>query len=119
MRHVVNAAKDEFPAELQRTWLLTALTAMYLIGQLMRFDEGDRRLLLSPDAGAGDSENTMRRLRELVEDVVRYLTARHERLASSEGYDNFRVDFKRQRTLLEMASEIVLLARSRARGDEE
>ena len=118
IRRTIDAAKEQFPSDLRRAWLLTALTAMYLTGQVMRFNEEDRALLLSPENGAGDSDSTMTRLTELVAHVVAFMSARHDAVVSRDGYDNFRVEFKRQRALLEMSSEISA-GRGRSRGDDE
>lgn len=111
LRSAIDQVKPEFPIELQRTWLLTALTAMYLAGQVMRSSADDRGLLLSPPEGEGDSEQTGERIADLVDHVKRYMASRHQRVIEEDGYDNFRVEFKRQRTLLEMSSEIVRAVR--------
>lgn len=115
MRRILDQARAQFPEELRRAWLLTALTAMYLVGQGMRFDEDHRRLLLSPEDGEGDSASTVALLDSLVETVRLYMSARHHKLVATDGYDNFRVDFKRQRTLLEMSSDFIRTAHTAAR----
>lgn len=115
IRRLLDQARTEFPEELRRAWLLTALTAMYLIGQAMRFDESQRRLLLSPNPGEGDSDSTVAELESLVTMVREYMSTRHGRLVETDGYDNFRVDFKRQRTLLEMSADFIRTAHTAAR----
>ncbi len=119
LRDEVQRARSKFPDDLRRAWLLTALTTMYLAGQLLRLDAADRALLFDPAEGSGDSAETRERLRQIVTAVLEFLSSRHERAKSESGWDNFRVDFKRQRTLIEMSSEVVRAARMRAREDNE
>lgn len=119
LRRALDEAKPRFPQDLRRAWLLTALTAMYLAGQGMRFDAEDRALLLNPEPGAGDSPATLARLEWLVDEVVSYMSQRHESLVETIGYDNFRVDFKRQRTLVELSSAFVRAIHQSARRSAE
>ncbi|WP_193611824.1 AIPR family protein [Nocardioides lijunqiniae] len=106
LRGVVNSFREQFPPSMRRAWLLTALTCMYLCGQLLRFDDDHNRVLLHPEVFEGDADVTVASLIPVAQFVVNFLNERHERSRESSEEDDFRVQFKRQRTLLEMSAEI-------------
>lgn len=102
LRQEVDATKDAYPADMRRAWLLTALTAMYLAGQILRADETTQPLLLEPATHEGDSKETKETLRGVAAFVASELVKHSDQSASSDT--DFRTDFKRQRTLLDLAS---------------
>lgn len=106
LRGVLDAKQEVFTAGMRRAWLLTRLTAMYLCGQIMRFDADYQELLLTPSAPDGDSLGTLSSLETLAIFVAEYLCSRQEVQIRSNESDDFRVEFKRQRTLLEMSAEV-------------
>lgn len=105
LREVIDVRQRAFPESMRRAWLLTRLTAMYLCGQVLRFDEDYEQLLLAPVAPEGDSQETRDRLAPVVSFVADYLVQRQNLTLHSEEPDDFRVEFKRQRSLLEMSAE--------------
>ncbi len=106
LRGVLDSKRDQFPTGMQRAWLLTALTCMYLCGQIMRFDDDYIQLLLHPAPPAGDAETTLASLDPVAQSVVNFLLARHDASRARGEEDDFRVEFKRQRSLLEMSAEL-------------
>ena len=108
-RHVQNH-KNRFPTEYQRSWQLTKLVAIYLIGQMMRASEDNKKLLEDPASALSRSE-TEGLLDHLAKLSSAVLKVRHDQFISQQELDNFKVDFKNETELLRLrdkAREIYL-----------
>lgn len=103
LRQEIDATRSFYPPDMRRAWLLTALTAMFLAGQILRTDDSLQALLLAPTSPEGDAEPTKTKFREVAAFVANRLVDYQSNSSTSEG--DFRTDFKRQRTLLDLASQ--------------
>jgi hypothetical protein len=103
IRQRVQASKAAFPDEYQRSWQLTALVATYLVGQLMRADADLVAWLDNPVAALSDSELDAK-LDLLVKNAAGTLTVRHDGFQQKEEFDDFKVAFKRESALKELAN---------------
>ncbi len=98
--------KSDFPADYQRAWRLVVLIVVYLAGQLLRAERATDQVVTTPDP---DSIAILTRqdLPHIMAFVTRQLNRHHEEQLNRFGFDNFRVDFKRQKTLRELSAKVV------------
>lgn len=98
----VDAAKARFPDDYRRSWILSSLVAVYLVGQLLRADETLRDLVADPRAALADGD-----LNGKIDTVVRHvagaLAVWHDERERVDGFDNFKVDFKNEERLRALA----------------
>lgn len=102
VRSRVELARSSFPLAYRRAWKLTALAAVFLVGQLLRADETLASELSDPRA-ALKNPSTTESIDVLVKHAVAALKVRHERFVASEEYDDFKVNFKNEGRLRELA----------------
>jgi hypothetical protein len=110
----VDAAKDRFPEEYRKSWILVSLIAVYLVGQLIRADEDLRGLLEDPAAALQEADIDAK-LDSVVRHVAGALQVWHNEREQAEGFDNFKVEFKnevRLRALSASAQAHYLYARA-------
>ena len=107
IREAVESQKGAFPQEYRRSWALTALVATYLVAQLLREDEEGRAWLDDPAAALTRESLVAARLEHLAGRVGRELTKYHEWRSKTDGFDDFKVDFKNRTTLRTLASDLV------------
>lgn len=100
----VQEAKDAFPAEYRRSWRLTQLVAVYLVGQMLRTDEAPD-LLDDPKNAMNDFEGTKGSIDKLVKFAAATLKVRHDKKKKAQQLDDFKVDFKRESELLELGDK--------------
>jgi len=104
IRRTIERERGSFPEPYQRAWRLTALTAAYVWGQLMRSDPDLAPLLLDPPRqGIEDSIGAL----PLADFVPQYFGRHHQQKTELRGYDDFKVDFKQQRALNDLAAVAV------------
>lgn len=94
----VDAAKDRFPEDYRKSWSLVSLVAVYLVGQLLRADDGLRTLVADPSAGLQDDE-TEAKLDTIARHVAGALQVWHNEREQEDGFDNFKVEFKNEERL--------------------
>lgn len=102
VRSRVEVAKPLFPAAYRTAWQLTALVAVFLVGRLLRADETVASSLADPTSALEESSTTGS-IDLLVKHAVAALTVRHDSFAESEEHDDFKVDFKNETKLRELA----------------
>jgi AIPR protein len=101
IRQRVEANKSRFPEDYRRAWSLTALVAVYLVGQLMRTDDDLEEMLYDPEEALQDGELNAT-LDQLVRHVIGTLRQRAENKRTAEAFDDFKVDFKNETVLTDL-----------------
>ncbi len=99
VRQRVEAGKKRFPDDYQRAWALTALVAVYLVGQLMRTDDDLEGTLADPADALRDIAATDDLLDKLVRHVAGTLRQRSDEKRAQDEFDDFKVDFKNETVL--------------------
>ena len=113
LREALQVQRDRFPEPYRRSWRLTAVMSMYLAGEFMRRDDELSAWLEDPaTALAADLEILATGLDRAVAAAAAVLASHHQERVNEFGFDDFKVDFKREG----MARE---LARTLARGTED
>lgn len=99
----VQAARTRFPTEYLRSWRLTKLIAVYLVGQMLRTSPELLEILNDPDT-ALQAATTATTIDLLVRFAAAAMKTRQEELAAKNEVDDFKVEFKRESSLRELAS---------------
>ena len=104
IRQAVDLEKDRFPAEYRKSWQLTRLVAVYLVGQLIRASSDPAIAGILADPGAAVRRP---RLSDDLRGLARFAAAgmklRRERFRRDPtAVDAFNVDFKNQTKLHEL-----------------
>lgn len=99
----VQEAKSLFPEEYRRSWRLTQLVATYLVGQMLRTDDAGKALLHDPKAAMSDIDSVHATVDQLVKVAAATLKVRHDSKNQQNAVDDFKVDFKRESELKELA----------------
>jgi len=99
----VQEAKVKFPQEYLRSWRLTKLVGVYLVGQLLRTAPELEALLRDPKAALADSVAVTASLGRLVKFAAATLKTRKDEKGRAGETDDFKVDFKREAALRELA----------------
>ncbi len=98
---VVQSHKALFPEEYQRSWQLTKVVAVYLVGQMCRTTKDLRDILLRPGPALA-RKATEGTLDELARMSAAVLRVRCDSRKSGEVFDDFKVEFKREAILREL-----------------
>lgn len=99
----VQLAKVKFPEEYLRSWRLTKLVGVYLVGQLLRTAPELESLLHDPKTALADQAAVTKSLDRLVKFAAATLKTRKDEKDRTDAADDFRVDFKREDALRELA----------------
>lgn len=99
----IERLRDRFPKPYTRSWQLTRLVAAYLVGQLLRTEPALQKILDEPSSALRDGSTLTR----TIDTMARYATAtlkiRCDKLKQEEKADDFKVDFKREESLRDLA----------------
>ena len=110
----VQRQKELFPDIYKRSWALTRLTALYLVGQVLRTGDELRGLLDEPGAFFRDP-GRVHQARDALDSLAQFtaeeLQRRRDSVSDSE-IDDFKVEFKRETSLRQLGAS----ARSRFIG---
>jgi hypothetical protein len=98
----VQNAKEAFPEDYRRSWRLTQLVAIYLVGQMLRTDDAGQAMLQHPSKALKDGTTTGI-IDNLVKVAVATLKVRRDGKLQEKVLDDFKVDFKRESELRELA----------------
>ncbi len=101
----VQDAKALFPETYQRSWRLTHLVAVYLVGQMLRTDKAGLDMLNDPRSALGNRASLQATIDHLVKLAAATLRVRHDAKNRQNLLDDFKVDFKRESELRELASK--------------
>lgn len=115
LRGRVTAHRHDFPAPYNKAWKLTALVATYLAGQVLRATDNDKALLDEPQAALRSPELDAV-LDRAVHQAVSVLEERRSYLKMTNSPDDYKVDFKRETALRELASQARRIATTLAAG---
>jgi hypothetical protein len=100
----VQQSKGLFPEQYRRSWRLTLLVAVYLVAQMLRTDEGES-LLNDPKKAMKDLGVTSQKLDQLVKLAAAAMKVRSDAKKQDDVLDDFKVDFKRESELRELAKK--------------
>jgi len=107
----VQDRKVEFPDPYTRAWRLTTIMAIYLVGQALRAAEETAWWVEDP-AAATQTGDFQQRVMELVSMVAETMRAYHKQRLEQFGNDDFKVDFKRENTAVDLARRVAKARRS-------
>jgi hypothetical protein len=100
--------RTTFPETYRRSWQLTQNTVVYLVGQLLRaVDDGSflANILDQAQRATENQERFVQELEPLVASAAATLELRRDRLQREGRPDDFKVDFKREDALRELADQ--------------
>ena len=116
----IDAERERFPADYQKSWRLTRLVATYLVGEVLRADDDNvayRKVLDDPPSTLSNPDELALLLRGLSRQVAATLKVHHRTQIDEHGYDDFKVHFKNEselRALRSKAQEHYLVLQSQA-----
>jgi hypothetical protein len=100
----VQEAKRRFPREYLRAWRLTRLVGVYLVGQLLRTSKKIECILSDPERSISNEKQTQITIDRLVRFAAATLKTRRDDKEREGEQDDFKVDFKREAALKELAA---------------
>lgn len=101
----VQRAKKKFPETYLNSWRLTKIVAVYLVGQLLRTDKQGEVILNDPGVAMKKLPVLEAHLDKLAKFAAATLVGREDARRQKQLDDDYKVDFKRESALKEMASE--------------
>ena len=101
--NAVQTAKAKFPELYLRTWQLTRLVAVFLVGEILRADPEGLQIIAEPSRIRTARSKTLATIKKRVRFAAAALSRRHDKLKSSGTLDDFKVDFKREEALRDLA----------------
>lgn len=96
IRAQVDAHVARFPELYRKSWRLTRIVAVYLVGQILRTDDELLGLLDNPAKALKKQSKLVTTLKEPVLVAAGTLKQRHDQHVRNKQTDAFNVDFKRQ-----------------------
>jgi len=102
VRQRLDDESNLFPERYRKSWRLTRIVAVYLVGQILRADDGLRAILEDPQAALADRAALAQQLELPVRVAAATLKQRHDQRDRDDETDAFNVDFKRQDVLHEL-----------------
>lgn len=104
IRQRVDDAVERFPERYRKSWRLTRIVAVYLVGQILRADPTLKTILDDPKAALADRTALAQQLQLPIAVAAATLKQRHDQRDRDDETDSFNVDFKRQDVLHELAA---------------
>lgn len=101
--NAVQAARAKFPESYLRTWQLTRLVAVFLVGEILRSDSEGLQIIEEPSRVRTARSKTLATIKNRVRFAAAALSRRHDKLKSAGTLDDFKVDFKREEALRDLA----------------
>lgn len=102
VKRAVESDKERVPRVYRRSWQLSRMVLVYLVGEILRSDEDLKTLLETPSAFVRDPVALGDRLKAPVRIAAATLKQRNDQKIRSGEADEFNVDFKRQDVLLDL-----------------
>jgi hypothetical protein len=99
VRQLVDENAALFPDRYRRSWRLTRIVAVYLVGQILRADSTLKTILDDPAAALADRATLEERLKLPIRVAAATLKQRHDQRDRDDETDAFNVDFKSQEVL--------------------
>ena len=100
----VQEEKRRFPEEYLKSWRLTKLVAVYLVGQVLRTNSALTQILEEPREALRSTSDLDRHLDRLPRFAAAAMKMRRDELSVAGEVDNFKVDFKREDALKDLAN---------------
>lgn len=104
IKRAVEAEKDRVPPLYRRSWQLTRMVLVYLVGQILRADASLLALLEDPAVPTADLKKLAKTLVMPARVAAATLTQRSDQRTREDASDEFNVEFKRQDVLLDLRS---------------
>lgn len=101
----VKKGAEKVPTAYLATKKLTELVMVYLVGQLLRTDDGLEQVLLDPAAALADRAALEAKIDDLVGHAAGTLSMRAQAHRRAHTFDDFKVDFKNREVLESLAEE--------------
>ncbi len=101
--NAVQAVKAKFPESYLRTWQLTRLVAVFLVGEILRADPEGLQIIDEPSRVRTARSKTLATINNRGRFAAAALKRRHDHLKSVGALDDFKVDFKREQALRDLA----------------
>lgn len=108
VRQAVQRIRSSVPVPYRRSWRLVAIVAMYLLGEIMR----DESAQLDHAKRTLRRDNLEAELDERAEFIAKELSLYHRR-AEKNGFDDFKVAFKNQGSIRDLAVDVLAAWRRR------
>lgn len=105
IKGAVEVEKTRVPEAYRKSWQLTRMVLVYMVGQVLRADDDLRTILDSPAAAVHDLKALASRLQSPARIAAATLKQRHDQRSRDEAPDEFNVDFKRQDVLLDLRNK--------------
>jgi hypothetical protein len=102
IKQAVEAEKSRVPEPYMKSWQLTRMVLIYMVGQVLRADDALRRILDEPSTATGELTSLAATLRSPARIAAATLKQRHDQRSRDAAPDEFNVDFKRQDVLLDL-----------------
>lgn len=102
IKRAVEEGKERVPRVYRKSWQLSRMVLVYLVGEILRSDEDLRPLLETPSAFVREPAALGDKLKAPVRIAAATLKQRNDQKIRSEEADEFNVDFKRQDVLLDL-----------------
>lgn len=99
IRERVDAERERFPELYRKSWRLTRIVAVYLVGQILRSDPELQSILDNPRGALEDRPALEEKLDLPVRVAAATLRQRHDGHVRDETADEYSVEFKRQSVL--------------------
>lgn len=105
IKRAVEAEKTRVPETYRKSWQLTRMVLVYMVGQILRADDDLQRLLDDPTSAVRDRLALAGRLQAPARIAAATLKQRYDQRSRDEEPDEFNVEFKRQDILLDLRSK--------------
>lgn len=102
IREQIDGHVEMFPELYRKSWRLTRIVAVYLVGQILRTDDKLQQILEDPKTAVSDRQGLTDRLELPIRVAAATLKQRHDERDRDDKSDSFNVDFKRQDVLLDL-----------------
>jgi hypothetical protein len=104
IRQRVDDEVELFPDRYRKSWRLTKIVAVYLVGQILRADAALKAILDDPNTALADRTALAKQLELPIRVAAATLNQRHDQRDRDDETDAFNVDFKRQNVLHDLAA---------------
>jgi hypothetical protein len=105
IKSAVEAEKERVPAAYRRSWQLTRMVLVYMVGQILRSDDELMSLLQNPGPAVADLDVLSKKLQQPARVGAATLKQRSDQRARDTELDEFNVEFKRQDVLLDLRNK--------------
>lgn len=105
IKRAVEREKTRVPEPYRKSWQLTRMVLVYMVGQVLRADDDLRTVLDAPGPAVRDLVGLVARLKEPARIAAATLKQRHDQRSRDSVPDEFNVDFKRQDVLLDLRNK--------------